>query len=838
MVQFKKHLEKAVSKAPINPIELYESLDRASDKGPLRPAQTAVLGEWHKTRRAERDVIVKLHTGQGKTLIGLLMLQSKLNEGIAPAVYLCPNNFLVAQTAAQAKQFGLKCVQPDPELPTQFLDGKAILVTSVQKLFNGLTKFGMGLQSLSLGALVMDDSHACVDAIKDATMIRLNKDSQPYSDLLNLFAQELERQGIGTYADIRNHRSEAFLPVPYWDWIEKHPEVARILSKYVALDQIKFSWPILKDIIRDCLCVVSGTELEIEPYAPPLSIFGSYAKASHRIFMSATVTNDSFLVKGLGLQEAVITHPLTNQQESWSGEKMILIPSLIDEQLTREEIVQYFARPFPKRGVGVVVLAPSTYGCQDWAKYGAAIANKKTIGVEVERLMNGDYSQVLVIVNRYDGIDLPDESCRVLIFDSKPHSERLVDIYVESCRATSDIIATKTARMVEQGLGRSVRGEKDYCVFVLIGSSLIKTVRSIQDRIFFSNQTKAQIEIGMKIAEYAKEEITSGEKPKQAFLTLMNQCLGRDQAWKDFYAQEMNQVKPETEKPKLLDVFAAELKAETYYSAGNYDAAANTIQALIDKHVTSREDRGWYLQEMARYKYLQSKTNSNEVQVSAHSLNHYVLRPKYGMQFKKVGLLSQKRVENIMAWIGKFADFEQLFLSVNEILTDLQFGVKADDFEHAVDSLGAALGFDAQRPDKEWKEGPDNLWAVRDNEYLLIECKSEVDSRRSEINKDETGQMNNAIAWFGQHYGERSLKSMLIIPTKTIGRGAGFNGQVEIMRNSSLKKLNKNAEAFFREFKAYDLKDLSETRINQWIDVHDLSIDSLLSKYSEPPKII
>lgn len=51
---------------------------------------------------------------------------SKLNEESEPTVYLCPNNFLAAQTAAQAQQFGLKCVLAEPELPSEFLDSKAI----------------------------------------------------------------------------------------------------------------------------------------------------------------------------------------------------------------------------------------------------------------------------------------------------------------------------------------------------------------------------------------------------------------------------------------------------------------------------------------------------------------------------------------------------------------------------------------------------------------------------------------------------------------------------------------------------------------------------------------
>ncbi len=105
MVDFSKKLEKGKAKKPLDPLEIYDSLDRASDKGPLRPAQESILHDWHENRRDERNLLIKLQTGQGKTLIGLLMLQSRLNEGKGPAVYLCANNFLVKQTNQQAKEF-------------------------------------------------------------------------------------------------------------------------------------------------------------------------------------------------------------------------------------------------------------------------------------------------------------------------------------------------------------------------------------------------------------------------------------------------------------------------------------------------------------------------------------------------------------------------------------------------------------------------------------------------------------------------------------------------------------------------------------------------------------
>ncbi len=51
--------------------------------------------------------------------------------------------------------------------------------------------------------------------------------------------------------------------------------------------------------------------------------------------MSATTLDDSFFIKGLGIDKAAIQNPLIYEKESWSGEKMLLLPSLIDESLDR-----------------------------------------------------------------------------------------------------------------------------------------------------------------------------------------------------------------------------------------------------------------------------------------------------------------------------------------------------------------------------------------------------------------------------------------------------------------------------------------------------------------------
>lgn len=842
MVDFIKRIGSKAAAKVVDPIKLYASLDRASDKGPLRPVQVRVLSEWHAARREDRDVILKLHTGQGKTLVGLLMLQSKLNEGVSPALYLCPNHFLVNQTVEQARQFGIRCVTTADELPEEFTEGRAILVTVVHKLFNGLTKFKLGAKSLPVGSVLIDDAHTCIDAIKDQFVITLRhnepSESNAYSEILGLFENELRSQGDGSFEDIRRNEYSAYLPVPYWDWWDKTSEVAGILSRYANTDAIKFAWPLLKDSLRHTLCLVSGSQVLILPHLPPLEQFGSYANARHRVFMSATVTDDSFLVKGLALNPNTVKKPLVDPEETWSGEKMVLIPSLIDDQLSRAEIVAAFAKENAARHYGVVVLVPSAQRCADWGKYGARVVDKSSIAQAVEDLRNRSYSKAIVIANYYDGIDLPDSMCRILIIDSKPFTEELLERYLEDRRQGSKLISGRIARIVEQGMGRAVRGEKDYCVIVLIGSDLVRALQAPDQRDFFSDQTRTQIQLGKAIAEFAKEEIDAGKNPMTAFNGLVKQCLQRDAGWKDWYVEQMDAMESRGQPTRddLLHIFQTEVSAEREFQSGNYDRAAEVIQNLLDDHTLSDSDRGWYLQEIAKYTYPSSKAQSNELQRTAHKTNRSLLRPKEGMLFSKVATLTpEKRLDRIKEWLASHEIFENTATHLDAILTHLSFGVMADRFEQALQDLAEALGFESDRPDKEWKEGPDNLWGLRDDQYLLFECKSEVELTRAEINKRETDQMNRSSAWFKRYYPGSDVARILIIPPRKLASGAALNDDVLIMSKKHLDHLTKNVRGFFNEFRTVDLRDLSENKIEGHLRTHKLTVNDLTSAYGEKP---
>lgn len=837
MINFQSRLESKLLEKKINPIELYHSLDRASDKGPLRPAQIAILERWFKDFKEKKDVILKLHTGQGKTLVGLLILQSRINDNKGAAIYLCPNKHLVEQTCEQAKQFGIKHCKIDERnvIPQEFWDGKMILITHVQKLFNGLTIFGLRNRAVRVDSIVLDDSHACIDTIRDSFTIQIPRGEQAYNELLTLFEKDLEEQGVAKLAEIKNEEFGSLLPVPYWAWQDKHTEVASILVRHKELKSIKFAWEIVKDIITDCQCYFSGNSIEISPYTNPIEQFGTFANANHRVLMSATTNNDSFFIKGLGLSVDTVRNPLVYENESWSGEKMILIPYSIDDRLDKVEIVNQFAKPNPNRKFGVVALTPSNSGAEHWVICGAEIADGKTIDQKLKTLREGNYEKTIVISNRYDGIDLPDDSCRILIIDSKPYAQSLSDKFQEDCRSDSEIIDVKIAQKIEQGLGRGVRGEKDYCVILLNSPELINTVRNQKFKRFFSSQTKRQIEIGFEVTKFAGEDAET-DNAMTVLFEVIKQCLARDEGWKSYYTERMSDMDDNLIDRNLLETLELEKKAEDAYILGDYQKGVIYFQEIIDKHIESdnKTERGWYLQEMARITHPFNKSEANNLQVAAHRNNKFLMKPRDGMVFQKLSI-NQSQLEKVKNWITQFNSFEELKARIDEILNNIAFGVKHDKFERALCEIGKLLGFESEQPDKEWKTGPDVLWNIRDNEYILFECKNEVKEERAEIHKEETGQMNNSCAWFKNNYGGSQVKNIIIIPTKTIAREAGFVEDVEVMRKSGLHKLTKSIRSFFNEFKDYNLKDITNTQINSSLKSNKLMIDDILVDYTDKP---
>ena len=187
MIDFSKKVTTTSESIIEDPIKLYEKLDRTSEAGPLRESQKTVLSCWYKSHLNKKDVVIKLHTGVGKSLIGLLVLYSRLKTEDGPCMYICPNKYLASQLTLEASKFGIPVctICENNELPEEFLNSKRILITHVQKVFNGMTKFRTGGAYLHVGNIVLDDAHACLDSIRDAFVMKIkrNDGKELYNEL-------------------------------------------------------------------------------------------------------------------------------------------------------------------------------------------------------------------------------------------------------------------------------------------------------------------------------------------------------------------------------------------------------------------------------------------------------------------------------------------------------------------------------------------------------------------------------------------------------------------------------------------------------------------------------
>lgn len=103
--------------------------------------------------------------------------------------------------------------------------------------------------------------------------------------------------------------------------------------------------------------------------------------------------------------------------------------------------------------------------------------------------------------------------------------------------------------------------------------------------------------------------------------------------------------------------------------------------------------------------------------------------------------------------------------------------------------LGAFLGFGSERPEDQVGVGPDNLWALGAQGYLVIECKSgAVIAER--VCKHDTNQLNGSIVWFSNKYGTTcSMTPILVHPKTVFEHAASPDSRIRIINEAGLTKL-------------------------------------------------
>lgn len=118
-----------------------------------------------------------------------------------PATYITPDIYLADQVRDEAKALGIETTD-DPRWG-RFQSGKAILVTYIHKVINGLSVFGVvgdTRQHIEVGSVLVDDTPAWRPG--NQFTLTIPRGHAAYNELANLFDDALRDQSPSAVRDL------------------------------------------------------------------------------------------------------------------------------------------------------------------------------------------------------------------------------------------------------------------------------------------------------------------------------------------------------------------------------------------------------------------------------------------------------------------------------------------------------------------------------------------------------------------------------------------------------------------------------------------------------------
>lgn len=766
-----------------DPRKIFTTLKRdARFKRPL-DEQADVLDEWFE-RRAAKDLTIKMNTGGGKTVVGLLCLQSSLNENIKPAVYITPDPFLVTQVLEEAQALGITAT--DNEKDPEFLAGRSILVANVHKLFNARSVFGVGEKKIPIGCIVIDDAHACLGVVHEQFSIKSIAGNPVYDGLLDIFSEDLKAQSPTGLLDVKAEDPSIVMMVPYWAWQAHLDKVIGLLHAQKNSKELEWSWPLLSECIPLCTCLFGGGRLEIAPRFVPIDRIPAFATAQRRIYMTATLADDSILVSHFQADAKEVERPIRPKGGGDIGDRMILAPQEINPDYTVEEIKELVSNI--AQDLNAVVIVPSKWRAEFWSDVTDQLLDKDSIHAGVDRLKAGHVG-LTVLINKYDGIDLPGEACELLVIDGLPEvyglGERLEMVLLDGTKRQ----LVRQVQRIEQGMGRGVRSSDDHCVVLLLGGKLTQRLHQPEAESMFSSATRAQIALGKEVSSQVRGKSIEELKP------ILNLCLEQDDDWVQAGRNAVVNAPPIDDGH--LDENQVRLRAAFDAARiSRYDIAIAKIQEAVNS-TAEPQVKGYLKQQLAEYTNFTNPAKAQELQMAALTHNMRLLKPIAGITYSKLSAPASGQSAAAISFMTRFLEGNDLIIWVNGLLDDLDWGEEGSKrFEAAMMDLGLFLGFGSDRPEDKVGRGPDNLWALGGLQYLVIECKSGA-VLAERISKADTNQLNGSIVWFTEKYDASCSATPVLVHPKTVfEHAASPHADIRIINGSGLKRLREAVHAY------------------------------------------
>lgn len=715
--------------------------------------QADTLRLFHDARERP-DVAIELPTGSGKTLIALLIAEWTRRSTNGRILYLCPDNALVRQVVEKAEGCGISAIAftgPGREYPAadiaQFNAGRTIGVTSYWTIFNASPR-------LEPTHIFLDDAHAAGPAISSNWNVELDREEHPeaFHAIIQIFSDWIGadlRQVIGS-----NQWSDRveMMPVPILH--AESERLSEILEAHLRRGTpAHFSWIQTRDNLAACNLFISHGVLSIRPIVPPTHVAAAFSGAQQRVYLSATLGGDGDLERIVGRSPI---HYIPSSLHGSVGRRFILFGDAglndAEEELFLRDVVLSAGRS--------IVLTTSERSAEAIsarvfsAEAGRTILRNRDIRESYLRFTAADRT-TLILANRYDGIDLPGEACRLLMLFGLPSAGDLQERYLWSQLGAHAALWGRITTRISQGLGRTARGFQDHTLALLYGADLLDFVTNADRIEGFNPVLAAELEFG-------REQIGA---PLDQRLRAVAAFREQGEQWQqiDQYLTRIAQSGQPSPKAAPLSKAAADEVAFAHAMwDGQYPQAVKRARAIVDRlsEPVLAGYKAWWCLQLSAAAHLASQTDSTYSALSASSLregyetgangsifSRASFALDHGSRQRSVARDADEELEGVatrlVEVLGKLGFTSPKFeTTAGALLRDIR-STEPSTFEPALDELGRWLGFNTWRPNA--SGSPDGIWYLSDGDIIALEAKT--DKRNGVLSFSELRQASGHEEW-------------------------------------------------------------------------------------------
>jgi hypothetical protein len=596
----------------------------------------------------------------------------------------------------------------------------------------------------SLTAVVFDDAHAAEHLIRDHFTLKISRSTFPalFTQMAQLFRSYHDRIGkaVGYSETLDSSDPNTSWFIPPFAVHEQLSEIQRFLiSENLSLSgklETMFAWEHLKDHIDLCACFVTGAEFSFTPAVVPVGILPYFQKHVHRLYLSATMPAGDAFFRTFGREVELTIAPTTTAGEC---ERLILIPAL-NKACNDEGDLEIAKKIIATQKT--LILVPSDSVAARWQDT-ATFDPNADVTQQVELFKSASPPEKLLLVARFDGLDLPGDTCRVMAIDGLPTGVGQLERFLWEKLGMARVLRSTVASRVIQSFGRIFRGMSDHGVVVVTGKKLVDWLLTPTNRKVLPEFLSRQLELGIEISRQAGSV--------QEFVDAAQQSLNRDPGWVKYYQDNMQIAGtpgPQTAADDELKIAKAQVEFGHLLWARDYAKAAKRLHGVLDDLFTISSAAGAWSALWLGYSYelMGDVPSARTLYGRAHGGAKNI--PAFEVQITPPLNQYSEQVMEVARYLDCSSQgFTQLLARFDAEVSALKApGATVPQVEGAIRSLGEYLGLDSTRPEKEHGTGPDDLWFSPGEPALCIEAKNDKTSAQFYWKKD-VAQMSDHIQW-------------------------------------------------------------------------------------------